>query len=333
MYSFHILYDDIWTCFACKQSGDLSELRRLGDDRLRLTLEQVGKEPEPQGLVIVGEYLKPKQSDGYATGFNLLDRMIGGLIPGMLTVMTGKRAEGKSTFVGQMALNLVNDDIPVCFYSGELNASTFQSWIVTQAAGKNFLEQYTDKFGEIRYTADQWAEQRIKAWLGKKLILYDGSVSGVNAERNTIMDRFSLAHKRYGCKVFVVDNLMTARVEIDHDRDFYRAQSNFVRDLLEFAVKNDVHVVLIAHPRKNDMGDKNDNISGSADITNLAHNVMRVAKTTEQEKKEYDCESIIEVTKNRQWGDSGAIRMNFDKPTRRFIALDGTQTTTYGWEG
>jgi hypothetical protein len=60
---------------------------------------------------------------------------------------------------------------------------------------------------------------------------------------------------------------------------------------------------------------------------------MRVAKTTEQEKKEYDCESIIEVTKNRQWGDSGAIRMNFDKPTRRFIALDGTQTTTYGWEG
>ena len=52
--------------------------------------------------------------------------MLGGLAEGELTIMTGKRGEGKSTLSGQIALNLVNDDIPICYYSGELNKDAFQ---------------------------------------------------------------------------------------------------------------------------------------------------------------------------------------------------------------
>jgi twinkle protein len=148
-----------------------------------------------------------------------------------------------------------------------------------------------------------------------------------SSERNSIIERFTLAHEFYGCDVFFVDNLMTARIPIDQERDYYRAQSNFVRDLTEFAINNDAHVIMIAHPRKNIGRDLNDAIAGTADITNLASNVMAVSK---KEDAEWDAE--VEITKNRQYGLLGTIRFQFDNKTRRFILTSGKQIDRYGWE-
>ena len=333
-YSFRIIAEDIWECVACNKSGDLDSLKEIMKDDLFVKIEDVQKPEPPEGLIVVGEYRRRKDVKLYSSGINLLDRMLGGLAEGELTIMTGKRGEGKSTLSGQIALNLVNDDIPICYYSGELNKDAFQDWIVTQACSHSFLEQYVDKFGEVRYRADEYSEPRILSWLGKYMIMYDGSaIKNISKEHNTIIDRFDIARKHYGCKFFFVDNLKTAKFSTDSDKDYYRAQANFVRDLLAFAIANSAHVVLVAHPRKNDEGDANDNVAGSSDIPDLASNVLRVAKTNEKERAKLDCDSLIEVTKGRKWGDTGAIRCNFDKPNRRFISLDGTQINTYGWEG
>ena len=325
-YSLQIYDGDIWRCVSCNQSGDLETMKHLMGSDFLLSVDQLGKQKPPEGLIVVGEYVNTSKESNTATGFNPIDRMLGGLSSGMLTVMTGKRGEGKSTFAGQMALNLVNEGKSVCFYSGELNASTFQSWIINQAAGPRFIDQYTDKFGETRYRVDTWAEPRILTWLGKKLILYDNNIVKAS-ERNSIIERFRIAHQFFGCDVFFVDNLMTARIPIDQERDYYRAQSNFVRDLTEFAINSNSHVVLIAHPRKNIGSDLNDAIAGTADITNLASNVMAVSK---KENAEWDAE--VEITKNRQYGSLGAIRFNFEKSTRRFVLTSGKQIDKYGWE-
>ena len=73
----------------------------------------------------------------------------------------------------------------------------------------------------------------LKEWLGLKMILYDNTIVK-SSERNTILERFAKAHDYYGCELFFVDNLMTARYAIDSDRDYYRAQSNFVGQLVDF---------------------------------------------------------------------------------------------------
>lgn len=325
-HALQIYEGDIWRCISCNKNGDYDTLKDLMGDDLAILVDRLGKPKPPEGLIVVSEYVKPKTGNPAATGFGPLDRMLGGLAPGMITVMTGKRGEGKSTLAGQMALHMVNDGRKVCFYSGELNAGTFRDWIVNQAAGPRFVEAYTDKFGETRYRVDQWIEPRILAWLGKKLILYDNAIIK-SSERNSILERFAIARQMYGCDVFVVDNLMTARISIDQERDFYRAQSNFVRDLTEFAIRHDSHVILIAHPRKSVGADINDGIAGTGDITNLASNVIAVSK-----KKDAEWDSEVEVTKNRQYGTVGAIRFDFNVKTRRFLLKSGTQPDRLGWE-
>ena len=317
---------DIWRCVSCNKTGDIDTLKKIMGDDLLVLMDRVGKPKPPDGLIVVGEYIKPKLGEPIATGFNPLDRMFGGLLLGGLTVITGKRGEGKSTFAGQLALDVINQGKAVCFYSGELAASTFRDWVVNQAAGPQHVEPYEDRFGETRYRVDQWVEQRILSWLGTKLILYDNGIVK-SSERNSILERFEIAKRFYGCDVFIVDNLMTARMPTDSERDFYRAQSNFVRDLTEFAIRHNVHVILVAHPRKSSSGDKNDDIAGTADITNLASAVMTVSR-----KQDAEWDSEVEVTKNRTYGDTGAIRFNFDKRTRRFLLVSGEQMLRLGWE-
>lgn len=320
----------IWECVECKNRGDIDDLKRLVTDPLILhALNNIDKPAPPDGLILVSEHRKKKNTKVVASGFNKLDRKTGGFNQGSLTVITGKRGEGKSTYAGQIALNAVNQGHPVCFYSGELNADMFQEWIVSQAAGHNFMNEYEDQFGAIRYQVDAYAEPRIREWLGQNLILYDNSVVK-SSERNTILERFATAHDYYGCKLFFVDNLMTAKYAIDSDRDYYRAQSNFVGDLVDFALQNNVHVILVAHPRKSDSGDVNDDVGGSSDITNRATFVLKVARANDKERAEMNCDSVVTVAKNRIYGDLGKIAFNFDVPSRRFVCPD--MITQYGWE-
>lgn len=320
----------IWECVECKNRGDLDDLKRLVTDPLiQHALRNINKPAPPDGLIVVSEYRPPKNLKTIGTGFNKLDRMLGGLNEGALTIMTGKRGDGKSTYAGQLALNSINQGHPVCFYSGELNAAMFQQWIISQAAGAHFMNEYEDMYGAIRYQVDAYAEPKIREWLGQKLIMYDNSVVK-SSERNTILERFAIAREYYGCELFFVDNLMTAKYPIDNDRDYYRAQSNFVGEQVDFAMQNNSHVVLVAHPRKGNSGDVNDDVAGIADITNRATNVIKVARATDKERAEMGCDSVVTVAKNRGYGDIGKIPYNFEIESRRFVCPD--MITQYGWE-
>lgn len=324
-----------YECIACGHTGLVESLRDaiLGHAVARITYGDIDIEDKaPEGLIDIADYKRPVDAKRVKTGFGPLDKMVSGLTQGMLSVLTGKRGDGKSTFAGQLALNAIDDGHPVCFYSGELNASMFQDWVLTQAAGEQFLNSYTDEFGAVRYSLDPYAESHIKLWLKGKMLLYDNSIVK-SSERNTILERFALARRHYGCDVFFVDNLMTAKYGTDISQDFYRAQSNFVQELVEFAMTNNSHVFLIAHPRKGSGGDENDNVAGIADITNLASNVIRIKRLTEKEQDANGCDSMAEVIKNREFGTLGAIRLKFEQSSRRLVALDGSNVTNYGWEG
>lgn len=231
-YSMHIYPGDIWRCVSCGKTGNGDTLKELMGDDLMILADNLKKPKPPEGLIVVSEHVPKKNIKSLSTGFNPLDRTLGGLEVGRLTVITGKRGEGKSTFAGQVALSVINDGGAVCFYSGELTADTFRRWVINQAAGPSFIELFLDRYGAERYAVDPWAEPRILSWLGRKLILYDNGIVK-SSERNSILERFAIARQAYGCDMFFVDNLMTARIPIDQERDFYRAQSNFVRDLAE----------------------------------------------------------------------------------------------------
>ena len=329
-YTFRYRKSGLWECVDCKNRGFENDLVSVVTDLfVKRNLQNLDKPKPPDGLVVVSEYRKPKHDKVILTGFNKLDRLLGGLVSGQLTVLTGKRSHGKSTFGGQMALNAVNEDKPVCFYSGELCSGMFQNWLMLQAAGERYLNGYVDVTGAERWQVDAYAERRIKEWLGLKMILYDNTIVK-SSERNTILERFAKAHDYYGCELFFVDNLMTARYAIDSDRDYYRAQSNFVGQLVDFAMERNVHVVLVAHPRKGDSGDINEDVGGSSDITNRASNVVQITRLSEEKALEMGYGSVATIAKNRNYGDIGKIALNFEKGSKRFVCSG--MVDRYGWE-
>jgi twinkle protein len=320
----------LWGCPSCARMGDWDELKAIlaqRDDWMdRLQLLDA---PEPaKGLIQVSEYYAPERTMRVPTGFSFLDSAIGGLIEGGLTVLTGKRGDGKSTFASQLALNAINGGTNVCFYSGELNAGMFQNWMFVQAAGPLGVEEYRDGFGDLRYRVRREVERKVRAWLKDRLVLSDNETTRAN-EHKEIFRRFQSAMRDYGCRLLFIDNLMAMNYAGGME-DFYRRQSAFIGEIVDFCLANRAHVVLVAHPRKGEWGDQNDQVAGIADITNRASNVVRIARAKDPAVQ--GCTNIVSVTKNREYGTTGNIQFDYEPKCRRFLQKGGSMVTRFAWE-
>lgn len=269
------------------------------------------------------------------SGIPELDRAIGGFYGGELSIWTGKRGGGKSTLLGQLLLEAVNQGQRVCAYSGELAAWRFKQWVTLQAAGPEHVAAQQDRFsGKTFYTVSPLIQKQIDEWWKGRFFLYDNKISSANDE-NSLIAMFEYAVRRYGCSVFLVDNLMTTRFSVSRDSDFYRAQSNFTGRLVEFAKKHEVHVHLVAHPRKidNSRAMDTDDVGGSGDIVNRADNVFSVKRLEDGEAETQGFQTVLRVLKNRSFGETISIGLNYDAPSRRFYKSGtGTPYKRYSWE-
>lgn len=267
------------------------------------------------------------------SGIQELDRAIGGFYAGELSVWTGKRGGGKSTLLGQLLLEALNQGFPVCAYSGELPAWRFKQWISLQAAGPEHVVERQDRFsGKTFYSVPSVVQKQLDDWWRGRFLLYDNRLAN---DENSLLQVFEYAVRRYGCCVFLVDNLMTTRFSTSADRDFYRAQSNFTGRLAEFAKRNEVHVHLAAHPRKTEGGKmlEADDIGGSGDVSNRADNAFSLTRLNDQEAETRGFQTVLRVLKNRQFGELVSIGLDFDPASRRFFkAGTGTPNKRYGWE-
>ena len=147
---------------------------------------------------------------------------------------------------------------------------------------------------------------------------------------------FTYAVKRYDCKLFMVDNLMTARFDGLSDSDYFRRQSNFVGELVRFAKAYDVHVHLVAHPKKTQDDLTNDSVSGTADITNRADNVISIKRLTEPVMQNgLRADATLTILKNRSDGVMNEeLALAFEPNSKRFYnpLKPSTKDKKYNWE-
>lgn len=278
-------------------------------------------------LVDLGE-IEPNyaNTERVVSGFSNLDKMIGGFRMGELSVWSGRSGQGKSTFLSQIMLETVNKGYKVCAYSGELINEQFQHWLLLQACGNdNLVKKYdTVKQCDV-YVPSSEAVNKIRAWLKGKFFLYNNEFTGND---NNILDVFRYAYKNYGCKVFLVDNLMTAKYDYGTRESYYIQQSQFVGELVRFAKTYNVHIHLIAHPKKTQGELTKEDISGSLDITNRADNAFTVNRLE-------DGTTEVKILKNRSQGTQNQfVKFNFDTYSKRFIPTNSefSKYKKYGWE-
>lgn len=317
---------------AFGQAKSVREVYLSGGEKAVSRLMMGAEERSPGGLLDLSDVVRmDTMSQPFAlSGIPALDATIGGFFPSELSVWTGKRGSGKSTLLCQTLLGSIEQGHHVCAYSGELSSWRFKEWAILQAAGPDHVVEKTSSSGRRSYTVERDIERRIDSWWKGKFFLYDNRVAAASDE-NSILSVFEYAARRYGCAVFLVDNLMSARFSTSADRDYYRAQSNFVGRLVEFAKKYEVHVHLVAHPRKTEKIIDADEVGGSGDITNRADNVFSLDRLDEQKAAEKGCDAVLKILKNRSFGETAQIGLYFDDRCRRY-SKPGTKPQKYGWE-
>lgn len=264
------------------------------------------------------------------TGISPLDRVIGGLVMGQLILLTGKRGQGKSTFMSQMMANALEQGFSLFLYSGELANYHAKRWLDYQLAGTANLISARNEYGDLEYTIPEAVVSKINAWYKGRAFVYDSSyIPDANAELESLPDTVEQVIKQYGVKLVCIDNLMTAMDTVTDGSNLYLAQSNFVGRLKAIAAKYNVAVILVAHPRKTKENLTNDDISGSSDITNKADVVLAYNR-----EDSGDFNSALCVHKNRLFGtlalSDAPIRLHYSAVTKR--VFHDNAVIHYGWE-
>lgn len=272
------------------------------------------------------------EMESISTGISQLDKLIGGFYYGQLIILTGERGLGKSTLGSQFIVNGVNQGLGAFCYSGELPDWSFQEWFDRQCAGREYINVATSELGFDNYLIDGAALEMIHDWYDEHCYIYDNAVvESADTENETILETLETAIKQYGCKMLLIDNLMTA-IEDDLASDLYRQQTAFVRALAKLAKQYNVIIILVVHPRKsNGYTFSNDSVAGSSNITNLADIVMNYALPKDDDEVKPD--RILQVSKNRLTGkvNFGGIPLWYDVPSKRILEARGMNRQRFGW--
>ena len=261
----------------------------------------------------------------FNTGIPSLDRCLSGVYFGQLIVLTGKRGEGKSTFASWILANALDKGWKVFAYSGELPDYHFRNWLDLQIAGIEEQNVTKNEYGDEIYSVKAEAREKLTEFYKGRAYIYDNSIIPDGSSEESLTSTIETAAIEYGCRVILVDNLMTA-IEVEPSEDQYRAQSNFVKKLKFLAQKYKLAVILIAHPRKE--GENNaltaESVAGSGDITNLADTVLTYEKCPERLSENDRFQSRIGVRKNRLTGkrllnDETMVKVIYSVQTKRIV--------------
>ena len=277
------------------------------------------------------------------TGIYDLDRTIYGIYPGQVTLITGKRGEGKSTLASQIVANAIDQNYGVFVYSGELPDYHFKRWIDLQIAGTDNIKTSRNEYGDESYWLTDETLKKINSWYDEKAYIFDNTAildemslerrKDSNGNEITLLGTLEQAVCRYGLRLALIDNLMTA-LDVELSSDLYRAQSEFVKKIKFLAVKLNIAIVLIAHPKKEQDGKElsNDSVSGSSDITNAVDMVITYSANTGNDKNFY--QSKIGVTKNRLSGrkllDNDAVKVKYSAKSKRIACDNDDANKKYG---
>ena len=321
-----------------KDANDI--LRKYGPMAVRFAVEhaELPKLTNVKQLADV-QSVDINKLDKIKTGIDDLDRCIRGMAMGQLVILTGKRGEGKSTFMSQIAAEALNQNRSVFIYSGELADFHFKRWLNYQLAGRRHLKDYQDQFGETNYLLPEETDKAISEWYRDRAWLYDNNAIVDGTEEEWLPDTIERVIQQHNVQLVCIDNLMTAMERVAEQTNLYLAQSNFVGRLKAIAMKYSVVIILVAHPRKanaNESLDDNDLVAGSSDITNKADIVIKYSRC---DQEEYGCDSLIKVTKNRIMGtlrtrNEDAVRVHYSDATKRITGDSQNEQyeKVYGWE-
>lgn len=287
------------------------------------------------------KWVDPKSFTVIPTGIEKLDSIMLGLTMGDVTIVSGLAGSGKTSLLDNIILNSVDKGFKVAAWSGELQDFRFISWLDQMAAGRANVQPQVG-YQDIYYAPRRYAE-KINHWLDDKFWLYNNNYGNKYSQ---LMNDIEQIVEQHHPDLIIVDNLTALELDSSGDEKNDR-QKTLIVELKNFAKAKNIHVMLVAHPRKEQSFHmlRMESISGSSDLINLCDNVLIVHRggndlqkrmteffsaTIADEYSKYD--TVIEIAKNRSHGRANTlIGMYYEPETRRFLnSIE--ENRVYGWD-
>ena len=284
----------------------------------------------------IRQRIRPKE-EYIETGIKAVDEALIGLKKGFVTLISGLRACGKSSLISQIALNAADSGFRTAIFSGELTPENAVRWMYLQAAGKGYVRpsQYANRW----YVPDRVQEQ-IAGWLDGKLYVYDNDFGFEYTGFREYLEKCTAEHN---IDLIILDNMMCLDLST-LDRDQFIRQSIFVNDLEVFAKQKNVHIILIAHPRKSDGFLRLQDVSGSNDIVNRVDNAIIMHRVNhdfkdgsmrefhwKKDDEIYNASNVLEICKDRDNGTQDKFIPLFYEPETKRLKNDMAESIQYGW--
>jgi len=246
--------------------------------------------------------------------------------PGEVCILAGANGSGKSELAGHILLAALDHGERACVASLEFKSAKWLKRLTRQAAASR-----------------EPTPEHIRAvhrWYAGKLWAFD--VTGT-AKTGRILEVFAYAARRYGIRVFVIDNLAKCGL----GEDDYNGQKHFVDGLTDFAKTHDAHVLLVHHTRKGESEDRPQSkwdIKGSGGITDMADSVLvlwrnkpkeeaiRQAEARRQTPDRDTLEKIdaaLQCHKQRNGEEEPGVGLWFDRASHQFIERRGDAPRVY----
>ena len=250
---------------------------------------------------VLNEILYPDQFAGVPMkSLPELTNLIKGFRRGELTVLTGPTGSGKTTFLGQLSLDLAQQDLNVLWGSFEIKNTRLLHKLLQQFAQeplgphKEQLENIADRFRELPlYFLKFHGGTDVEAVLdAMEYAVY------VNDVEHIILDNLQFMISRQNMKSSTFDKFDVQDVAIEKFR--------------QFATAHNVHISLVVHPRKEQEDSRLSlsSIYGSAKATQEADTVL-ILQNDGRSK-------YLEVKKNRFNGTLGKAALYFNPKTNAY---------------
>ena len=275
------------------------------------------------------------------TGYTCLDKAIRGLMLGETTILSGINGSGKSSWLNSLILNVAQRGFKVALFSGELTDFNVMKWLSLSAAGKAYVNKIEGS--DYAYEVADREYNKIADWLDDKFVLFNNNYG--NRVEQILSDIKDIIEQ--GVKLVVIDNLMSVSIS-NLGGDKNERQKQFILDVVEFAKKYEVHIILVCHPRKESGSQtllRKESISGSSDLANAVQNIFiihRCGEDFEKRASEFfgkdkaskymEFDNVLEVCKNRSYGVVDyLVGMYYEVETKRFKNYKA-EHIVYGWQ-
>ena len=274
------------------------------------------------------------------TGCRDLDRKIHGLFLGQISVLSGINGSGKSVWIDNIIANAIQAGYKCAVWSGELTKKRFRRWLNQVLAGKNHTIKEEGFDGS--YYVRKNVASKIDDWLKDKFWLYNNAYGN---NWTQLYDDIDIV-VTMGAKLLILDNLSALDLDSNNE-NYFRLQSKLVETLAAYAKQKNIHIILVCHPRKEMDFLRKESISGSGDLSNLVDNVFIIhrvgidfrkraeaflgSRKVDELIEEKHFDNVIEICKNRSFGEEGFVGMYFEKESRR-MKNTPEEFIVYGWD-